>query len=128
MANTFRAITTRRIANPEEGGAAIEVKIAVCVKVNGLLQDNNGLSEAVGLYPVEKVTPMNPLPIIEYESSYTCAAKRGILGEMGLQIQAIDPELTFANFGKAYKGNVVYSLHHHTYLLFYFFKLFTSLN
>ena len=42
MANIFCAIPTKYIANPEEGGAAIEVKIAVCVKLNELVQDNNG--------------------------------------------------------------------------------------
>ena len=48
MSKTFCAITTKYIANPEEGGANIEVKIAVCVKLNELLQNSNGLCEAVG--------------------------------------------------------------------------------
>ncbi len=48
MANTFCAITTKYIANPE-GGADIEVKIAVYVKLNEVLQNSNGLCEAVGL-------------------------------------------------------------------------------
>ena len=110
MSKTFCAITTKYIANPEEGGANIEVKVATCVKLNELVQDNNGLCEAVGLCPIEKGTAMTPQPIIEYESSYNSAARRGILGKMGFQIQAVDFELTYDTFGRPYKTNIVYSL------------------
>lgn len=79
------------------------------MKLEGKFQNNNGLSNTIGLIPLNIVRVQDPPPLIEMKRSYSSAARRGVLGKMAFEItneegRDIDPTL-----GEFYKSSVVYS-------------------
>lgn len=92
----------------EAGADPVNVRIAVCVRLDGKFQNNAGLSEALGLKPLEDIRALENPPIIEIERSYSSAARRGIFGKLNFEIEVRPNSTADPTIGTRYKSSVVY--------------------
>ena len=105
----YCAIMTKSTVDPTTG-ENVQVRIAVCIRLDGRFQDNNELSAGLRLSTLKDTRNINPRPIIEIERSYSSAARRGIFGRMAFEMRVTDGTSPSPAFGPSYKSTVVYSL------------------
>ena len=93
---------------PKEGEDPVNVRFAVCVRLDGKFQNNAGLSQSLGLRPLEEIRALPNPPIIEIERTYSSAARRGIFGKLNFEIEVRPGSQSDPTIGNRHKSSVVY--------------------